>query len=196
VPLPDRSDGSTKMRTDSLPIVTERLLLRELAMDDFDSIYRLCQQSKTGDWFPRWDMDEIRARKFLEWQIVRYKTWDIVNDTVSLAIVRKDADDLIGHCGVGRHEVLAETEIFVGIEKEHRGRGYATESATALTGWAFATFGIPFLCPTIPVENLPSQRVFERCGYTFIMTRTIDYPGDLALFRYYRMRSPVQGPPG
>jgi len=85
-------------------------------MDDFGGIYRLCQQSKTGDWFPRWDMDEVRARKFLEWQIGKYAAWDIANDTVSLVIVRKDTKGLIGHCGVGKHEVLSETEIFIGIE--------------------------------------------------------------------------------
>lgn len=57
------------MASDCLPITTQRLLLRQLTMNDFDSIYGLSQQSKTGDWFPRWDMGEIRARKFLGWQI-------------------------------------------------------------------------------------------------------------------------------
>lgn len=182
------------MVSDWLPIITERLSLRELTMNDFDSIYKLCQQSKTGDWFPRWDMDRIRARKFLAWQISKYDTWDIVNDTVSLAIVRKATNEFIGHCGVGKHEVLPETEIFIGIEKGFRNMGYATETVNALTGWAFSTFGIPFLCATILVDNLPSQRVFEKCGYAFITTRTIDYPGKPVLFRYYRMQSLAQEP--
>jgi len=181
-------------RTDYLPIISERLLLRELAMNDFGNIYNLCQQSRTGDWFPRWNMDEIRARKFLEWQIGKYKAWDIVNDTVSLAIVRKDTNDFIGHCGVGKHEVLLETEIFIGIEKKHRNMGHATEAVKALTNWTFSTFEIPFLCATILVDSLPSQRVFEKCGYTFITTIKIDYPGQAALFKYYRMQSLVQEP--
>ena len=125
-----------------LPIRTERLSLRKLTMSDLGSIVHLCQQSKTGDWFPGWNMDETKARAFLEWQIRKYKTWDVAHDVVPLAIVQSDTDAFIGHGGIGKHEVLLETEVFIGIEKRYRNMGYATEAVNALTGWAFSTFDI------------------------------------------------------
>jgi RimJ/RimL family protein N-acetyltransferase len=155
-------------------------------MDDLDSIVHLCEQSRTGDWFPGWDMDEAEAFMFLEWQIRKYETWDVVHDMLPLAIVQRDTNAFIGHCGIGKHEALPETELSIGIEKRYRNAGYATEAVNALTDWAFSTFEIPFLCATILVENLASQRVFERCGYTLISTVELDYPEPGTPFKYYR----------
>ena len=190
--LTEASKGATVKRTDCFPVTSERLHLRALAMDDFGSTLNLYQQSKTGDWFPGWDMDEIRAQQFLAWQIGKYNTWDILNAKGSLAIVRKDTGDFIGHCGIGKHEGLPETEMFVGLEKQHRNMGYASEAVTALTNWADPTFGIPFLCATILMDNLPSQKGLEKCGCAFITTRRIDCQARSRVFKVYRMQSLAQ----
>lgn len=167
-------------------ITSEKLILRELTPNDLDHIYNLCKQSKTGDWFERWDMDRDSAQSFLEWQIAKYTNYDVVNDTVSFGIELNKSNEFIGHCGIGKHEILHETEIFIGIERKYQNKGYGTEAVLSLTEWALSNFRIPYLCATILVDNLASQRIFEKSGYQFVKIKTIDYLGNLTPFRYYR----------
>ena len=47
-----------------------------------------------------------------------------------------------------------------------RGRGAATHAVRLLTGWAFATLGLARIQLTCGPDNLASQRVAERCGFT------------------------------
>jgi RimJ/RimL family protein N-acetyltransferase len=46
-----------------------------------------------------------------------------------------------------------------------RGRGNGTAILEALTQWAFAEIGVQRIELLINVENVPSLRVAERCGY-------------------------------
>jgi RimJ/RimL family protein N-acetyltransferase len=47
-----------------------------------------------------------------------------------------------------------------------RGRGAATHAVRLLTGWGFATLGLARIQLTCAPDNLASQRVAERCGFT------------------------------
>jgi RimJ/RimL family protein N-acetyltransferase len=47
-----------------------------------------------------------------------------------------------------------------------RGRGAATHAVRLLTGWALATLGLARIQLTCAPDNLASQRVAERCGFT------------------------------
>ena len=46
-----------------------------------------------------------------------------------------------------------------------RGRGMGTAALSALTEWGFGTLGMLRLQLYISTENVPSQRVAQRCGY-------------------------------
>jgi RimJ/RimL family protein N-acetyltransferase len=52
------------------------------------------------------------------------------------------------------------------VAPDARGRGNGTAILAALTRWAFDELGAQRIVLLIDVENVPSLRVAERCGYT------------------------------
>lgn len=59
-------------------------------------------------------------------------------------------------------------EIAYGIAPEHRGKGYATEAARALTEYAFQSGGVKVVrAHTLPEPNA-STRVLTKCGFRFL----------------------------
>lgn len=171
---------------EGLPLISDRIIIRKLTELDFQNIYHLCQDSRTGDWFPRWNMNEEQAKGFLEWQISKYQEFDVLNDAVGLAIELEDTHEFIGHGGIGKHDELDEVEIFIGIDKRYRNMNYATKAIQLLTDWAHNVLNIPALCATILEDNLASQRAVEKSGYHFIKSIMLDYMGERVSFKYYR----------
>ena len=59
----------------------------------------------------------------------------------------------------------AEVELGYIVAAHARGRGVATEALRLLTDWALRELGAQRVVLLIDVDNLPSLRVAERCGY-------------------------------
>jgi cell division transport system permease protein len=95
---------------------------------------------------------------------------------------------VLGAIGAGEHDDLHETEIFYNLLPGARGKGYTTEAAKAVTGWALASYPIPYLIGTVEVGNLASQKVLEKCGYQLIDERTllVHISNEIHHYRYYR----------
>ena len=59
-------------------------------------------------------------------------------------------------------------EIAYGIVPEHQGRGYATELARALVGYALQSDSVKLVrAHTLPVPNA-STSVLTKCGFDFV----------------------------
>lgn len=165
-----------------MELLTERLIIRNLNDSDFPEFeYTLNEGQRTcmGS-----------SKEFFNWIISQYKNMDIVNDIICLGIFNKGNGTLYGTAGAGRHDDLHEPEIFYMLLPEARGSGYATEAVKAITNWVFENYKIPYLIATAGVDNLPSQKVLERCGYQFIDDRTLlvhveDKKYDFKYYRFY-----------
>ena len=69
--------------------------------------------------------------------------------------------------GIGnKPEVDNEIEIAYFVSRQYRNQGYITEAANALVTWAFQTLQISSLIAIVEPENVPSQRIVEKCGFT------------------------------
>ncbi|MBI3715352.1 MAG: GNAT family N-acetyltransferase [Betaproteobacteria bacterium] len=76
--------------------------------------------------------------------------------------------ELIGTCGYkGPPDNQGEVEIGYGIVAPHQGRGYASETAQALTACAYRAGARSVAAETLP-ELGASRRVLEKCGFVFI----------------------------
>jgi RimJ/RimL family protein N-acetyltransferase len=62
--------------------------------------------------------------------------------------------------------ILGRAAIGYWLAPEGRGRGVATHAVRLMAGWAFGELGIGRLELTCAPDNVPSQRVAERCGFT------------------------------
>ena len=161
-------------------IKTERLMIRNLKMEDFPEFDRTLndgQRTCMGG-----------AKNFLSWIIAQYTNMDIIHDLICFGIFDKMDGTLLGTAGAGKHDDLHEPEIFYMLLPEARGKGYATEAVKAITDWVFKNYEIPYLIATAGAENVASQHVLDRCGYQFIDDRTllVHVENKKYDFKYYR----------
>lgn len=77
---------------------------------------------------------------------------------------------LVGVAGFGHRGEENNPEIGYWVGEEHWGRGFATEAARALIDHAFSETAIVALAASCRINNLPSRRVIEKCGFQWIGT--------------------------
>jgi RimJ/RimL family protein N-acetyltransferase len=83
------------------------------------------------------------------------------------AMVHRESGATIGSCGYkGPPDEEAVVEIAYGVHPDYQGRGYATEAAQALVGYAFESGRVRVVrAHTLPEENA-STRVLTKCRFT------------------------------
>jgi len=86
-----------------------------------------------------------------------------------LAIVHKDAQGIIGWCGLDhRDRAKATPVLFYLLKASYRGKGLATEAAEAVLGYAFGDLGLARVDSAAAVENVASKRVMEKIGMRYV----------------------------
>ncbi|MES9521172.1 GNAT family N-acetyltransferase [Streptomyces capoamus] len=108
------------------------------------------------------------------------------------ALVRPEDGRAVG--GIGFHGAPDEerrVEIGYDLVAGARGHGYATEALRALTEWALARDDVDTVIATVERDNLPSQRVVSRAGFTRATveeerTAQDEYDMDAGLLLYLR----------
>ncbi len=80
-------------------------------------------------------------------------------------IVRKDGANIgnLSFKGIPDEGIV---EIGYGIAEEYRGFGYATEALETILEWAFDQPGVTSVAAETGPDNLASQRVLEKCGFS------------------------------
>lgn len=83
-----------------------------------------------------------------------------------LAAVERESSDVVGYCGLveSDHGGVGEPEIAFELLRRVHGRGYATEAATAVIGWAREA-EYQRIWGTVWDWNIPSRRVLEKLGF-------------------------------
>lgn len=89
------------------------------------------------------------------------------------AVDAKDTGGFIGQCGLYPIEGTGpEIEIAYHYTKASWGRGYATEAAIAVLGYAFGPLRLDRVIALVMEQNLGSRRVVEKAGMRFEGTAT------------------------
>ncbi|WP_441251390.1 GNAT family N-acetyltransferase [Kitasatospora sp. McL0602] len=78
------------------------------------------------------------------------------------------AEDAVVVGGMGFHGGPQDGQAEIGFDlvEPARGHGYATQALGALARWALTQPGVDRVIATTDPDNLPSQRVMERAGFT------------------------------
>jgi RimJ/RimL family protein N-acetyltransferase len=100
-------------------------------------------------------------------------------------VIHRETRSVIGSAGFkGPPDSSGTVEIAYGIAPSFEGQGYATEAATALVGFAFASGKVQLVrAHTLPVAN-PSTRVLAKCGFRH--AGTVVDPEDGVVWRWER----------
>jgi ribosomal-protein-alanine N-acetyltransferase len=146
----------------TLPIVTERLVIRRFTHDDIPDVLRFASQSSVAKvTSQRIQATEEGVRKYIDLQN-SYQPFE-EDKVFELAIERKDDGKVIGLIGLIRQDQgLGEMGWVLGVE--YRGHGYATEAARALMDYGFNSLGLHRIQADTSTDNPPSWRVMERLG--------------------------------
>jgi ribosomal-protein-alanine N-acetyltransferase len=160
---------------------TERLIIRQFAMDDLDDIHRILNEAFG-------EADYTERREWLAWSVTNYAALERLYQPPygDRAVVSKVSNTLIGAVGLvpscGPFDRLSyfraelsmppsglitpEMGLFWALGAAYRGRGYATEAARALIDYVFNTLGWKRLVATTEYDNAASVAVMKRLGMT------------------------------
>lgn len=163
-------------------IETERLVVRTFDENDFEQFSRLL------DLYGGWQMQKPRAKEFFDWHLSNYKKMDIITGTICLGVFEKETGDILGQVAAQEHDDLNEPEFGYGILPRARGKGYAKEAAKGTLGWLEEKYDIPYIIGTVAIDNIPSQKVLEYCGFQLINEQNllIHITNERHDFKYYR----------
>ena len=98
------------------------------------------------------------------------------------SLVRTGTTMAVGTCGFKGPPIAGLVEIAYSIHPEHQGKGFATEAAAALVGYAFNDSRVQVVrAHTLPGPNA-STRVLTKCGFS-CLGEVID-PDDGLVWRW------------
>lgn len=140
---------------------TERLYLRELNENDFNSLSEILQDDETMFAYEG-AFSDSEVREWLDRQITRYRKWGYG----LWAVILKENNKLIGQCGLTIQQ-WKETEVLeIGylFNKTYWHNGYAIEAAKACKNYAFEVLKAKEVCSIIRDTNIASQKVATNNG--------------------------------
>ena len=143
-------------------LLTERLELRPYRLDDVDDPRGLYGDEESMRLIGGvLDVDKTRAT------IERYIGFQERDGYSPLAVIERATGELVGEAGLKPLEdVGPEVEIGYAFGAPWWGRGYATEAGRAILDEAFGALGLERVVAVTSDENVGSQRVIAKLGFT------------------------------
>lgn len=141
---------------------TERLTLREVAIDDAEAMQRFAGDRDVVR-FMQWGPNTLeQTRTFCEKQLLAQR--DLDRRDFEFSICEKDGEALIGAAGLRVESEQRAAELGYVLHHEFWGRGLATEAARALSQFGFGVLGLHRISALVDPENLGSRRVLGKLG--------------------------------
>jgi RimJ/RimL family protein N-acetyltransferase len=146
-----------------MQLATDRLILRELVEDDWRPLHALESQPEVVRYLPYDVRSEDDARGYVD--AIRLEARELPRLVFELAITVRGDDTMLGRCGMRRRSNDPRLASFwYVISPAHARKGYATEAARALLGYAFEELRLHRVHGECDPRNSSSARVMERLG--------------------------------
>jgi RimJ/RimL family protein N-acetyltransferase len=145
------------------PIETERLTLRPFEPGDLEALHTLQSDPEVTRWLykgprSRAETEALLGRKLTGCTLEREGDW------LSAAVVERTSGGFVGDVALNwSSEEHKTAEVGFIFDPRHQGKGFATEAARAIVGWAFEE-GFHRVIGRLEPRNLPSARVLEKLG--------------------------------
>ncbi|MDD3415895.1 MAG: GNAT family N-acetyltransferase [Lachnospiraceae bacterium] len=158
-------------------IETERLLLREFRLEDFDALFKILSDPETMQHYPK-PFDQERTKRWIEWNLENYEKYGFG----LWAVVLKETDEFIGDCGITMQIIDGESlpEIGYHINKKYWKKGFGSEAARAVRDWAFENTQFNCLYSYMKYTNIGSYSTAISNG----MTKLKEYPDEKNTISY------------
>ncbi len=164
---------------------TERLVVKPTQVEDAEFILELLN---TPQWLANIGDRNVKnikdAENYITTKILpQLKELGFSNNTV----IRKSDNIKVGTCGLYKRDGLENVDLGFAFLPEYYKNGYAFESSKKLVEVAFSKFKIKTLNAITIKENIASQRLLEKLGFTF--EKIINIPNDTADLMLYQLNN-------
>ena len=145
------------------PLASSRLILRELAIEDWPAVHDYASRAEVCRYQPWGPNTPDESRAFVEAAV----TSSVASPRAryALALTLATTGRLIGVGELNVRSVSFRTgEIGYIVHPDLWGQGYATEAAAALLRFGFDELGLHRIYATCDPRNVASGRVLQKCG--------------------------------
>ena len=159
-------------------VETERLILRELEYTDENDLFEMDYDPEVKLYIENNTLKSIdEISKVIEIIKGQYKE----NGMARWAVVDKLTNEFIGWSGLKYFNKPLNNhnhfyELGFRFKKKHWGKGFATDSSTAILDYGFANLNVDKIFAITNPENVNSKKVLSKLGFNF--QETFDYEGD------------------
>jgi len=147
-----------------MEITTERLVLREWTMDDFDEVHAYATDAEVVRYMSFGPNTAEQTRAFLETSIAQAVAQPRTD--FGLAVARREDGAFLG--GAGLHlRSPAKAELGYVYKRGAWGHGYATEAARAMLEFGFRDLGLYRIYALCVPANVGSANVMQKIGMRY-----------------------------
>ncbi len=152
-----------------MSLETERLILREYSLSDFNSLYEIFSHSETMQHYPE-PFDENRVYGWISWNFTNYRKYKMG----LCAVVLKETGEVIGDCGITIQNINGKEvpELGYHIHKKYWRKGFAKEAAIVCRNWFFSDRNYDILYSYMKYTNEASKATAISVG----MKKVDEYP--------------------
>ncbi len=155
------------MRTDGLPLHTERLIVRRFEDRDIPDVVDYSQHDENDRFRERnvgWELTEEGVRSY--WTPMAAMSVVDATSWLALVIEVKALGRVVGNTGFNTKKIGEHAQAMIGciLGQAFEGNGYATEAVTALLDYLFFAEKLHRVFASTSPENAKSWRLMERLG--------------------------------
>ena len=173
-------------------IETERLILRDFAMSDWDVLNAIVADPAVTRHMHFATWDEVKRRQWLTRMVQNTSRPHPWHDNWAIAL--HSSGQLIGWLYIGASREAAEQGIRgcgYAVDPRFWGQGYMTEALRAAFTYEFAVLGVQHIVADCDVPNTASARVMQKSGMTYVGTfHDADFEETWAERHHYQISAP------
>lgn len=144
-----------------IPIVTQRLLIRQAVRTDMEEWSALYKNPKVRQY-----MNGPLKRSAQKWWNLQQPL--LANVDQALSVVLSATNEFVGTCGFLKTEQLGELETWVQLQPSFWGKAIGTEATLALMRVAFKSLAAERVVGLVDPANVASINMIEKLGFVFI----------------------------
>lgn len=159
---------------------TERLIIRETVIEDFEALFDLYQDKSITYYMPAIESREEMAHYIQNmYKFYHYGLWTVIEAA---------SGQIIGRVGLDNQMYNGEMVIELGymIGAPYQRNGYGKEAARASMNYAFEVVGIKELYVFVHQENTASCRLANHLGFAPVSVKQGEKPDNVQVFKKCR----------
>ena len=140
-------------------LITERLIIRDLRMDDLDRFDALANSDFVLHYRCMYRMDREGSKQYLRQMIERQKDF---------AVALKGSDELIGKIHIDEDHLrydVNSVDLAYWLGEQYTRQGYMTEALSAFILWLFAERGYDAITAQALAPNTASRALLTKLGF-------------------------------